>query len=130
MPIKCESCKHCVSVKVPRFRFGKAIVSGDLQTVKVCKNHLCTTEDIREQFPDRHGMPLDMAREICDREGNGIFVHFEPKTPASGASFGSEPRAIATGSRSYAPWPDHCADPNCREAGECSHRSVAMKAAA
>lgn len=88
MTKKCDSCKHCVSVEVPRFRFRPGSVEGKMQTVNVCKNELCTTEEIREQFPNRKGVPLDMAREICNKEGDGIFVYFEPKTPAAGASFG------------------------------------------
>lgn len=88
VPIKCDTCRHCVLVEVPKFQFSPGTIPGTLQHVAVCKNELCTTEQIREMFPERHGMPLDMAREICNREGDGIFVHFEPKTPKAGAAFG------------------------------------------
>lgn len=30
---------------------------------------------------------LDISRDICDREGDGHFVYFEPKHPQAGACF-------------------------------------------
>ncbi|MEQ1644253.1 MAG: hypothetical protein ABL959_12470, partial [Pyrinomonadaceae bacterium] len=57
--------------------------------VEFCSNDTLATDEVREMFPDRKGLPLDYARNLCDREGDGIFVHFEPKTPTAGAAFES-----------------------------------------
>lgn len=38
---------------------------------------------------------IKRARNICDREGNGRFVYFEPKKPSAGPP----PKDIATQSR-------------------------------
>ncbi len=38
---------------------------------------------------------LGPAREICDREGDGIFVYFEPKQPVAGAAVEQSLRAAA-----------------------------------
>lgn len=89
MPKKCESCQHYRSepkrslIVLNGVNTGQAVRSGVLE---YCTNDLCTTDEIREMFPDRKGLPLDMARDTCDRESNGVFVHFEPKTPTAGAA--------------------------------------------
>lgn len=91
MPKKCESCRHCVSEQIDNtplvFIRGKQIEQRSrlTHTIIYCANDKCATDQVREMFPDRKGVPLDMARQICDREGDGIFVYFEPKTPAAGA---------------------------------------------
>lgn len=69
MPIKCESCKH------QRIWLDKP----------VCDQ------------PNAVAADLESSRLICDREGDGHFVYFEPKEPTAGAAFLSEPGAIATG---------------------------------
>lgn len=86
----CERCKHCESVDVPHFLRTKSrttiTVKATRRPVNVCKNDLCTTAEIRHDYPNRHGVPLDIARNICDREGDGRFVYFEPKEPQTGAA--------------------------------------------
>lgn len=86
----CESCRH----------YGSKVVHENeaRRLIRFCTNDLCTTDQVREQFPDRLGMPIDMAREICDREGDGFFVYYEPKDPSAGVAFVQitrEPRAHA-----------------------------------
>ena len=39
--------------------------------------------------------PLYFAREFCDREGDGVFVYFEPKEPHAGAAVEQSLRAAA-----------------------------------
>lgn len=78
MPNKCESC---------RFYGTEIVAAGENQRrIRFCTNPNTVTDKVREMFPDRRGVPLDMARDICDREGDGIFVYYEPKTPATGAA--------------------------------------------
>jgi len=64
MPIKCESCKF--------LKRGFAI-------------QVCTSA--RTRLVDGYDTIIGKAREICDREGDGIFVYFEPKDPTTGAAF-------------------------------------------
>jgi len=39
---------------------------------------------------------IKRARNICDREGDGIFVYFEPRDPATGAAFKAETRPVGS----------------------------------
>lgn len=85
MPKKCECCRFYLNVTdVSEFCTNVAV--GDLPT----ENH--------ELFPR-----LNIARESCDREGDGHFVYFTPKDPQAGACFVQitrEPvKAMAAGGR-------------------------------
>lgn len=63
---KCERCRHFRSDRNRRgFEAG-----------------VCTSSSIAI-----NSLPILDAREICDKEGDGIFVYFEPKTPAAGVVF-------------------------------------------
>lgn len=33
---------------------------------------------------------IDTARDLCDKESDGIFVHYEPETPTAGVAFDVE----------------------------------------
>lgn len=67
MPKKCESCRHYrQDPSKPGFDFG-----------------FCFSPQIKIPM---HSLPVLRAREICDREGDGIFVYFEPREPASGCA--------------------------------------------
>lgn len=44
---------------------------------------------VRLELPES----LDEAREICNKEGDGIFVYFQPRDPQAGATF-AEPVQI------------------------------------
>ncbi len=72
MPKKCESC---------RFFFP---LSGGTFTQAKCLN-----EDVRKRRTEQlQGFTtITRARTICDRDGDGIFVYFEPHDPAAGAAF-------------------------------------------
>lgn len=61
---RCESCKH----------YQAAISGRDFQS------GFCLS-------PQQPRTAIMNAREICDREGDGRFVFYEPKEPASGAEF-------------------------------------------
>jgi len=65
--------------------------------VEFCSNDKLCSDEIKAMFPNRKGLPLDYAREICDRESDGHFVCFEPKEPTSGAAVQTarKPRALA-----------------------------------
>lgn len=84
MPKKCESCRHYTAYKIPK---------GDGE---------CSQPIIGATAPCNLGrLRITAAREICNKEGDGHFVYFEPKDPATGAAFiqiTREPRArVATG---------------------------------
>lgn len=88
MSKKCESCRHYGTT--PRGVNG-ILVPGLADRsrhalAEFCSNDRLTTADVREMFPNRLGVPLDYARSICDREGDGIFVYFEPKEPTAAAA--------------------------------------------
>lgn len=77
MPKKCESCQHYVGQPI----FGKEFC------LNVIVKAAAKSDDVfLDQFTK-----LDPAREICDTEGDGIFVFFQPITPAAG-----EPSAVLT----------------------------------
>lgn len=87
MPQKCESCRFygtddhgATRVLIP----GRADRSLHIP-VEFCTNDLLCSDDIKQIFPNRKGLPLDYARTICNREDDGHFVYFEPKTPTAGA---------------------------------------------
>lgn len=80
MPKKCESCKFyqpCVPVNV------------------------CTNEHIKQSADKdfvtlNYFVEINPAREICNREGDGIFVYFEPTVPIAGAAAEIPHSAIRT----------------------------------
>jgi hypothetical protein len=90
-PIKCESCRHHgSSTRDVTPKLGPHVPHGNFAVVRVavfCTNDACASDEVKEMFPDRKGTPLDMAREICDREHNGHFVYFEPRDPSAGVTF-------------------------------------------
>lgn len=49
---------------------------------------------VRLELPE----DITAAREICNKEGDGIFVYFEPKTPTAGATFGQTAMAMVASS--------------------------------
>jgi len=91
MPIKCEGCRY---FEQPTVIHEKSV--RPFRHVSVCTNKLCVPNYF-EIKPNFHGLNIDTAREICDREGDGIFVHFEPK-PSAGAAFatGTSPTSPTT----------------------------------
>lgn len=80
MPKKCESC-----------RFFYALAKGDFD------NSICTNVDVNGHTSVNFAEVPTMteARQICDREGDGIFVYFEPKEPHAGAAVEQSLRAAA-----------------------------------
>ncbi len=88
MPRKCDECKFYKSEAVHR--------NEAIRRLDYCTNAQCTTAQIREMFPDRKGVPLDIAREICNKEGDGIFVYFQPKAETRPSGSVSEPTRRAT----------------------------------
>lgn len=74
MPKKCESCRHYLPVPGTN-EFHKA---------------QCTSWEVLSLEAHIFGGPMPLiedAREICDKEGDGIFVYFEPKVPTAGVAF-------------------------------------------
>ncbi len=71
MPKKCESCRH--------FR-----AEGEGSPFNTAR---CKSPVIVLVFNRCLSVAISDAREICDQEGDGIFVYFEPKTPAAGQAF-------------------------------------------
>ena len=83
MTIKCESCKHRVSLGGNLMEFcenPKVVPAG----------HPWARQGLWPLMND--GTIKESAREICNKEGDGIFVHFEPKIPGNGAAFGESRR--------------------------------------
>ena len=72
MPKKCEECRHYKPSGLARGFWNGFCASP-------------TILNIREVVMSN--LSIRYAREICDREGDGIFVHFEPKCPTAGACF-------------------------------------------
>ena len=81
MPKKCETCRHHGTIdRGPKRILVPGLVDRSRNSlVELCSNHVLASDEIKEMFPDRHGLPLDYARNLCDREGDGIFVYYEPK---------------------------------------------------
>lgn len=75
MPKKCESCLHFVPFNPQR------VVDSSVSR--------CSQELIKLKHRTAAAVPIDTARDTCDKEGDGIFVHFEPRdpTPAAGQTF-------------------------------------------
>ncbi|MGE0294922.1 MAG: hypothetical protein AB7P97_21455 [Hyphomonadaceae bacterium] len=81
MPKKCESC-----------RFFKVLVPDDFE------NSVCTSLGVNSD-PDvnyRRVPTMTEAREICNKEGDGIFVYFQPKAETRAvSSVPAQPRRTA-----------------------------------
>jgi len=68
---KCEKCK---------FYFG--------DSQEPFEKGVCASPIVIGTFGvEAEAMDITAAREMCDREGDGHFVYFEPLTPAAGAAF-------------------------------------------
>ena len=67
MPKKCESCQNFRPDWRNRGFEAGACISRKIVTM--------------------NSLPILTARGLCDKEGDGIFVYFEPKTPAAGVAF-------------------------------------------
>lgn len=87
---KCENCRFFVPLP------------GNIWEVAKCLSP-DVVNDALERDPDINPrwVPYIMdARSICDREGDGRFVHFEPRDPSAGAvAFRVAMNAAAGGSR-------------------------------
>ena len=102
MSIKCECCRFygkddrgATRVLVP----GMADRSPNIP-VEFCSNDLLCSNEIKQTFPNRKGLPLDYAVNICKSEASGHLLFFEPKHPQAGACFVQiqpleKPRAMA-----------------------------------
>lgn len=83
MSLKCESCRYfSAEWKLGHFR---SIIAG---------NQRCEAPSVLKAFnrPTYHQtqrLAIMLARDICDREGDGRFVYFEPRDtePSAGAAF-------------------------------------------
>lgn len=89
MPRKCESCRHFIETK-----------KG--QKIHFFSNQCSRSEIVDEIFPTslchkQLSAGVDLARDICDREGDGHFVYFEPRDPSAGAvvETAPEPKQMA-----------------------------------
>lgn len=71
MPKKCESCRYYVNPE-RAFEFDGAI---------------CSNIEINSTVRFQRVVMMPEARELCDREGDGHFIYFEPKEPAAGQAF-------------------------------------------
>lgn len=93
MPKKCESCRNYRTTTGPATigRLRRDHFGDNIPTIEVCSYFPVEPYRCGEGLVE--SMRLDQARDICDREGDGIFVYFEPKEPTSGAAFIGESRA-------------------------------------
>lgn len=74
MSKKCECCRH-FQLSRPKGHFNDG----------TCRNS--TVVDEGSLFTGtRTSLPILKAREICDREGDGRFVHFDPKDDTAGGA--------------------------------------------
>lgn len=81
---KCESCRF-YDKPSPSHTFGAGQCRQSEIGSRLGKNGL------------RGFHTIEFAREICDREGDGRFVYFEPKNPGGiGAAFGTPASLPAT----------------------------------
>lgn len=79
MPKKCEGCQFFFNDPAQGFHEGICV---NETIAAVVSGGICDVIDI------------DSARHVCDREGDGIFVYYEPKTPAAGAAFAGNADAL------------------------------------
>lgn len=70
---KCESCRFFVP-KGPRFE------DAGCSQINVRRPTLFAP-------PESQPVAIRPAREVCNKEGDGIFVYFEPSYPSAGAAF-------------------------------------------
>lgn len=76
---KCDDCRFLGTTTKP---------TAPRRTIEFCTSPNTASAEIQNMFPDRHGVPIDMARQACDREDDGHFVYFEPKNNnPNGAAF-------------------------------------------
>lgn len=96
MSKKCESCRHYdveyVDIRPIVIIGGKFIEQPPRPgTVLSCTNfNIAIIDNLGGK------VPLSQAREICNREGDGIFVYFEPTVPTAGAAAEIPHSAIRT----------------------------------
>ena len=83
MPKKCESCRFYAH-QVSELYF-------DLCKQQTVVDLVFPPEFETDKFVDA---PLTLARDICNKEGDGIFVYFDPKTPTAGAAFAGNADAL------------------------------------
>lgn len=81
MQRKCESCRHYQ----PSRAFPGQFARGVCHTVRIRRPTISTP-------PEAPPVPILEARDICDREGDGHFVHFEPLIPEAGAAAAAAPQ--------------------------------------
>lgn len=78
----CENCRHYFQPFVEK-SFDDAVCGSP------------AVQAIDDPQNESHFAPMIAnARDICNREGDGIFVHFEPKTPTAGATFEAGPQPV------------------------------------
>ena len=89
MSKKCEMCRHFFNDPALEFKYG-----------------VCGSEDVLGvMLGSAEAIDINSGRMICDKEGDGIFVYFEPieQDPSAGATFPSfvqitrESHAMAAG---------------------------------
>lgn len=66
--MKCQSCPHYVQPFIEKGPFDA-----------LC-GHTTIHEIADPDYENHFKIEIEVAREICDREGDGIFVYFEPRT--------------------------------------------------
>ena len=71
MPKKCESCRYFRNLTDWDFNYGACVSEAVLG----------------EMVGSADAIDILSGRKICDREADGIFVHFEPIEPTAGAIF-------------------------------------------
>jgi hypothetical protein len=79
--LKCESCRHHGT---HNHGDKRVLVPGATDwsrhtPVHFCSNDALASDEVKEMFPNRKGLPLDYARGLCDKEHDGHFAYFEPK---------------------------------------------------
>ena len=90
---KCLSCRH----------FGSHFRNLTNEEPLTLIGGWCTAPAIAAQIKSAgyivaRGSEVDIstARDLCDKEADGIFVYYEPESPSSGAAFEAETRPVGS----------------------------------
>lgn len=74
---KCEQCRH--------HKPAQKFTQSECTNPKVVQIQTELNKAPGTRYLDSDKLPILRARYLCDREGDGIFIHYEPKDPESGA---------------------------------------------
>ena len=82
----CERCKH----------YRPNAVTDNFES-GTCSQPDIVAPDVR--LHQRNWKWIEAARDVCDKEGDGRFVYFEPKEPSNGTAIDTAAKPSAAANR-------------------------------